>query len=140
MNLILNPGSSQIYRDGFIPVRTRKETTKVYLIEILYIETERRVVKIYTEQRDYRFYGKLDEVVKYLDGNFYRSHKSCVINLGKIDRMEDGLVYFPGGQSVRIGENNYRITKYRYYEYLERIAGRMEGPAEKVSETEEKFG
>ena len=120
MNSIKNVNSNVERDEEYIPVITRKETTRVNVCEILYIETELRIVNIHTNSRTYRFYGKLDDVQKYLNGNFYRCHKSCIINLEKIDRMEDGIFYFSGGETFRIGQNNYRQTRNHYIKYLER--------------------
>lgn len=106
-------------QEYYIPVITRKEASRVNIRDIFYIETELRIINIYTVNRTYRFYGKLDEVVKYLNGDFYRCHKSCVINLEKIVRMENGVFYFQGGITLRVGQNNYRHTKNRYIKFLE---------------------
>ena len=105
--------------EDYIPIITRKEATRVSVKEILYIETELRVVKIYTNSRPYRFYGKLDDVVKYLNHNFYRCHKSCIVNLDKIVRMEDGLFHFSDGITLRVGQNNYQLTRSYYRKFLE---------------------
>jgi len=123
MSSIENVNFNKSYHEKYIPVVTRKETTKVNIGEVLYIETELRIVNIHTNSRGYRFYGKLDDVMKYLNGNFYRCHKSCVINLEKIIRMEDGIFYFSGGVTLRVGQNNYRLSRNHYIKYLEQNAG-----------------
>ena len=45
-------------KEEYIPVNTRKESARVNVREILYIETQLRVIYIYTSHRVYRFYGK----------------------------------------------------------------------------------
>ena len=109
--------------ESYIPVKTRKETTKVCVSEILYIESELRVIIIYTAKRTYRFYRKLDELIPYLNHDFYRIHKSCVINLGRIERMEGGVIFFTDALTVQVGQNNYRLARSRYLKYLEQNAG-----------------
>ena len=104
---------------NYIPVITRKEVARVYTNEILYIEKELRVVNIYTRNRAYRFYGKLDDVTRYLDHNFYRCHKSCILNFEKIIRMNEGVFYFSEGMTLQVGLNNYRHTRSSYQKYLE---------------------
>lgn len=108
--------------ESYIPVNTRKETARVDTHDILYIETELRIVIVYTISREYRFYGKLDDVQKYLNDNFYRCHKSCIINLENILRMEDGVFFFSGGVTLRVGQNNYRHARNRYIQFLEQHA------------------
>jgi len=119
MNPIENANSNKSDHENYIPVITRKETAIVNINEVFYIETELRIVNIYTGSRVYRFYGKLDDVVKYLNGSFHRCHKSCIINLDKIVRMEDGIFYFSGGMTLRIGQNSYQQTRIHYIKYLE---------------------
>ena len=118
MNPIVNANFDENY-ENYIPIITRKEATKVNVSEIMYIETELRVVNIYTGNRAYRFYGKIDDVTKYLNGNFYRCHKSCILNLEKIVRMEDGIFYFSGGTTLRVGKNKYQHTRNYYIKFLE---------------------
>lgn len=105
-------------RESYVPVITRREAAKVRIRDILYIESELRVIVIYTAGRAYRFYGKLDDILKYLDSRFYRCHKSCIINLEKILSMENGIIYFPEGITLRVGQNNYRLTRNEYVKYL----------------------
>lgn len=115
----MNSNDKKKIRQDYIPVITRKETTRVYLKDILYIETQLRVIIIYTESRTYRKYGKLDDVMSSLNGHFYRCHKSCILNLEKVISMEDGIFYFNGGLSLRIGKNKYQYTRKYYRKYLE---------------------
>lgn len=110
-------------QEYYIPVITRKEASRVNIRDIFYIETELRVINIYTGNRTYRFYGKMDEVVRYLNDDFYRCHKSCVINLEKVVRMENGVFYFQGEITLRVGLNNYQQTRGRYKKYLEQNNG-----------------
>ncbi len=123
MNAIENANFSKSYHENYIPVITRKETAKVNIREVFYIETELRIVNIHTGSRVYRFYGKLDDVVKYLNDSFHRCHKSCIINLEKIVRMEEGIFCFSGGMTLRVGQNSYRHARIHYIKYLERNAG-----------------
>ena len=115
----MDPTDKMKMKQDYIPVITRKETTRVYLKDILYIETELRVINIYTENRIYRKYGKLNDLMNSLNSHFYRCHKSCIVNLEKIMSMEDGVFYFYGGKTLRIGKNKYQYTRSYYKKYLE---------------------
>lgn len=104
---------------NYIPVVTKKEISKVSTADILYIEKNLRIVNIYTYGRIYSFYGKLNGISERLGENFYKCHNSCIINLDKISRIEDGTFFFEGGITLRIGQNNYQHTKRRYGKFLE---------------------
>ena len=110
-------------KTDFIPVITRKETCIVKIKEILYVEKNLRLVNIHTSERMYTFYGKLDDVMQYLDERFYKCHRSCIVNFEKITSMEDGIFFLEGGKSLRVGQNNYQYAKRSYKRYLEQRSG-----------------
>ena len=109
----------KIRNKEYIPVVTKKEISRVFTEDILYIEKNLRIVNIYTYGRIYSFYGKLNGISAYLGENFYKCHSSCIINLNKISRIEDGTFFFEGGVTLRIGQNNYQHTRKRYSKFLE---------------------
>jgi|GEM_PF-830158 Response regulator of the LytR/AlgR family len=132
MDSTKNVNSNEDYGSRYILVVTRKETSRVSLCDIIYIETQQRLIHLYTAFRTYRFYGKLDELARQLDGSFYRCHKSCVINFEKVIRMEDGIFHFTGGMTLRVGQNNYQQARSKYTIFLERHLVQDQG-AEKVN-------
>lgn len=109
-------------KEDYIPVITKKQTARVNIREILYIETQLRVVYLHTSNRVYKFYGKLDDVLIYLNSNFYRCHKSCILNFEKIIRMENGIFYFHGGMTLQVGQNSYYQAIRHYRKYLKQNA------------------
>lgn len=112
----------QMTRLDYIPVITRREVCRVRVKEILYVEKELRLVNIHTSRRVYTFYGKLDDVMLYLDESFYKCHRSCIVNFEKITSMEDGIFYLEGGETIRVGQNNYQYAKRGFRRFLERKA------------------
>lgn len=49
--------------------------------DILYICSYSRKIVIYTKDREYEYYGKIDEAIKNLKSDiFVRISKSCIIN------------------------------------------------------------
>lgn len=111
----------------YLPIITRKEDSKVPTSEIFYIEKELRRINVYTGDRVYTFYGKMESILHLLGENFYRCHGSCIINFDKVERMEDGIFYMEKGMSLRVGENNYQGARKYYRKYLQ---GDNEAPDE----------
>jgi len=105
-------------KNNYIPVITRKETSRVNTQEILYIEKELRRINIYTSSRVYTLYGKLNDIIDYLGENFYKCHGSCIVNLDKIISMEEGIIYLENGQTLRVGQNTYQYTRRYYQKFL----------------------
>ena len=56
-----------------------RETLQVNQGDIIYMESDKRVLTLHTAQQDYRFYGKLDEVEVQLAA-FVRCHASYLVN------------------------------------------------------------
>ena len=102
----------------FISVISRSEAAKVYISDIIYIESEARKIHIHTADGNYSAYRKLDEIVDKLPENFFRCHKSCIINLEKVINMKDRVIYFECGDSLAICAEKYTKAEQAYKGYL----------------------
>ena len=69
--------------------------------EILYFYSDRRLVKLVTEGREYAFYGKLDEVERQLTNGFIRIHQRYLVRAEAVQRVERNTVAI-GGTSLPI--------------------------------------
>lgn len=105
-------------RREFISVIKKSEAAKVYLNDIVYIENEARRIHIHTENDTYSVYRRIDEVASLLPENFYRCHKSCIINLDKVNNMKNRIIYFEGGKTVGICAEKYAKAVQTYKGYL----------------------
>lgn len=63
--------------------------------EILYLYSERRLVKVRTEAREYAYYGKLDQAESALGPGFIRIHQRYLVRAGAVSEIEK--------KGVRIG-------------------------------------
>lgn len=75
-------------------VRYKGKMTKILLQDILYAEAARSYCKIYTEETEYLMsmaLGKLE--VKLAANNFFRVHRSYIVNLHKIDTISEDRSY-----------------------------------------------
>lgn len=109
--------TSEDLKREFIPIIKRGEIGKVYICDILYIESEARKIYMHTVEKIQSIYGKIDDVEPMLPENFYRCHKSCIINLDKVENMKDGYIEFENGDTVCLGREKFvkAFQKYRGY-------------------------
>lgn len=107
-----------MFKRLYLPIVSASEVVKVYLDEIVYIESEVRKIHYHTEDGIYSVYAKLDEVAENLPENFFRCHKRCLINLEKVKRMSGNTIYFENGSSIIMGQNNFIKTKHAYKIFL----------------------
>lgn len=64
--------------------------------DILYLYSERRLVKVRTEAREYAYYGRLDGAQETLGSGFIRIHQRYLVRAGAVSEIENN--------SVRIGD------------------------------------
>ncbi|MDR2087966.1 MAG: LytTR family transcriptional regulator [Clostridiales Family XIII bacterium] len=101
-----------------IPILTRSETTSVRPRDILYAESELRLVLIHTKQRQYRYYGKLDELMRFLGDSFYRCHVSWIINFDEVVSIKNNAVHMSDGKMILLGRNKFQAVRKAYIAYL----------------------
>ncbi len=82
---------------------------RIRLQEILYCEALDHRITIHTcSGEPYTFTGALDAVQERLDGRFFRCHRSYLVNLDRVDRMEPGAAVVEGGSRVLIARRKQR--------------------------------
>jgi DNA-binding LytR/AlgR family response regulator len=101
-----------------IPVLTRSETTSVNPDDIIYAESRLRLILLCTARRQYRYYGKLDDLMRHLDNTFYRCHVSWVINLDHVVSVKNCAIHMSDGKIILLGRNKFQAARKRYIEYL----------------------
>lgn len=74
--------------------------------DILYLYSDRRLVKLVTESREYSFYGKLDDAEKTLGSGFIRIHQRYLVQTGAVTKIEKncvtvGTACFPISRAMR---------------------------------------
>jgi DNA-binding LytR/AlgR family response regulator len=101
-----------------IPVLTRTETAAVNPEDIIYAESRLRLIMLRTISRRYRYYGKLDDLMRRLDSSFYRCHVSWIINLNHVVSIGNCAIHMSDGKIILLGRNKFQAARRRYIEYL----------------------
>jgi two-component system response regulator LytT len=71
--------------------------------DILYLYSEKRLVKVRTEAREYAYYGKLDDAQKALGSGFIRIHQRYLVRAGAVSEIENS--------SVKIGNTCLPVSR-----------------------------
>ena len=100
----------------------KKEIRKVFLESIILVEQKLRKTTIYTDEDNYRYNSKIDEVMQYLDGRFLKCHQSYIINLDKVVRMHACTIIFENGIEIALGRDCFTAAKQRYAVYIVEMA------------------
>ncbi len=99
--------------------RTMEGEVCLLLTEILYFESDANYVKVYTEQREYRFRSTIGAVETALgkDG-FIRIHKGFLANQRAIRLFGTETVELTDGRSLPVGKTYGESAKRQFMEYL----------------------
>lgn len=82
-----------------------QDTMKIKVNEILYFESENRVIHMHTLDGIIDFYGKLEEITTRLDPKyFWRVHKSYIINYMHVKRFRYTDLDMENGTTLRISQ------------------------------------
>ena len=96
---------------GFIYLKLERKMVKVMLDDILYIESARDYLKVYTHRNSIITRQTLSSVEAMLSGNeFLRIHRSYIVSLNKIDSFTH--------ETVEIGNKELPIGKYYLNSFL----------------------
>jgi DNA-binding LytR/AlgR family response regulator len=103
-------------KDVYVILNTKQETNRIFVDDILYIETDNRDILIHTVKTDYRYNMSMKQIEKILNQErFYRCHTSYIVNLTKIDMIENNM--------ITIGKQSIPVSKYRIKELKVKLAG-----------------
>ena len=97
-----------------------KDIKRVFYDEIYYAESMTRKIHLYFKDQEIEYYEKMDELEKLLQGEFVRCHKSYLVNLRYVSRVDGKKVTLIDGTEIPISRKNAKDTKEIVFEYLGR--------------------
>lgn len=95
------------------------EHITVNLADIIYAEIFDRKIIMHTVDGDIEYYGKMKELEKEVGEEFYRTHRSFLVNFGFVRKYDASTVYLEKGQAL-IAKQNYREFVRAYLRYNQR--------------------
>lgn len=103
-----------------VVIKNKKGSYRISYKDILYAESKARVVNIYLKAGDIvSFYSKLEDFVQSLqDERFLKCHKSYVVNMDYILKIENNNIFIINNINIPISNNNSLKIKEKYFDYL----------------------
>lgn len=99
----------------FFTIKTAAEVRNIALNDILYFESDRRVLTIHTRKGETTFYGKLDDIQKDLrEKDFIRTHQSFLVNALKIKAVKKDNVELADGTVLPVSKSRATAVKEAY--------------------------
>lgn len=102
-------------KEKFLIVPTENGMLKLSVSTILYIESIKHYVNIYTKDEDYTIRSTMKRLEEKLKGSsFYRCNNSYLVNLARIDAVI--------GDFIQINDEKLKISRPRKKEFMEVLA------------------
>ncbi len=87
------------------------ETVSIQLSNILYFESDKRIINIITNGEEYSFYGKLDDIEEQLKKqDFVRCHQSFLVNAKKISAVKQNEISLITGKTLPVSKRRAKET------------------------------
>lgn len=87
-------------------IKSEDTIINIKINDILFFETSDQIhkVKVHEENRQFEFYANMKDVESKLDENFYRCHRSYIVNIKKIDciNKKDRIIIMTNGEECYI--------------------------------------
>lgn len=103
---------------GKLLIQTKNNIFAIPHYEIVYIESQAHQLLIHTIKETISAYGKLADIMKQLPDSFLSCHKSYLINLDKISRLEERTVILENGDELPISKSQYADFRKKFFDYL----------------------
>lgn len=106
---------NDVNSENSIFVEQNNKIIKLKLNDILYIETYKRGTIIHTQLCEYGCKHKINELESKLkEYNFFRCHKSFLINLILVEKIDNEFAYFTCSKVAYISVRKYSETKRKF--------------------------
>lgn len=91
----------------------------VKVSDIVYAEVFNRKVMLHTTTQSIEYYGKLKNLEDELGVDFYRPHRSYLVNFKYVIKYDSSVIFLQGGQ-VMMAKRNYAGFVKAYMAYIKR--------------------
>lgn len=106
--------------DNHAVIKNKKGNYRIFHKDILYAESKARIINIHLKSGEIiSFYSKLMDFFQNLqDKRFLKCHKSFIVNMDYILKVENNIIFMDNNIMVPISRNNASAIKENYFNYL----------------------
>lgn len=94
--------STQSNEESFLTISKNNEIKKVSFHDIIYCEVCNHRVFIYEKNLFHEYPSKIETLEKLLSVDFFRCHRSYLVNLRHVNSYADGFICLPTGEKVPV--------------------------------------
>ena len=90
----------------------------VALADILYIESDKRLMRLKAGDAEYSFYSKIKDVEMKLDDRFVKTHQSFLVNMEHITRLTNDTAFLDNGREIPVSQSRYKEVRTKLTRFL----------------------
>lgn len=101
--------------------RTKSTIQNIPYMDILCFESSMHYVSIITADQSYQQYTSLNALVQFLPGDFVRCHRTTIVNLYHIMKIDGMEITLSNGKVVNISRSYYEDVKRHFVDFCLRL-------------------
>lgn len=109
--------TAETQHEKYIIAKTSQALKKVYLKDILYIESSNKKVIFHTKEEEFEVYGKMKDLEMRLQFSFYRCHRCYLVNMENISSYNVNAIKITNGDSLILAQKKYPDFVKAYMRY-----------------------
>ena len=95
---------------------------KINLDKVRYFEVNNRIITMHCDDGDIRYYGKLDQIEKELEGKgFLRIHRSFLVNCHHVRQIGREFAVLDGGPELPVSAKHSGEIRRAFSQYLTQL-------------------
>lgn len=98
----------------------KSDSISVPISSIFYLESNAHRALIYTDTENYSLYERLSTLRERLPSCFLACHKSYIVNMNKIKRIEKNVIILENLAEIPISKSQYTNVKQTYFRYMQK--------------------
>lgn len=102
----------------YLSFSSRGRSYSIATASIVYLESRNHTVKLYTRDETFEFYEKLSCLQDRLPQSFILCHKSYLVNLGQVTRLEPDYLALSSGARVPISRACRSRVQEAFFHYI----------------------
>ncbi len=107
-------------QDKYIEIQSGTSHIRVNLSQLLYAEVYDRKTILHMKDESIEYYGQLSALEELVGNDFYRIHRSYLVNMKYVERYDRTSVTTLGGNNIPIARREYDGFLKAYLEYSRR--------------------
>lgn len=114
--------------ERYIELIINRRHCRIFLSQLCWAESHDKVCRLHLHSGERQSYLKLDALESLLDDpRFLRCHRSFLVNMNEVARMEKGVCFMNDGAEIPIKQAERTKLRTLYEDYLfDRVRGRWE--------------